>query len=677
MGGCQSQSIHQEIEPFIIMWVLKISDFLRMELPLPKHEELQAGGLLHRREVVHYCLFVSHQWLSMEHPDPEGKQQRVLQECLQGVCSGHLSITNDVASQFFGEKKTLTQEQAKRVKEGFIWLDWVSIPQIETFHDQDDEDDEVSIAKRNRSSRTFAYKTPARPRRTDQEEFILSIPSFVQACQVFVALVPPLMHFDTRQLCNYASWSTRGWCRTEMWCKMMLGNQDMPVVVISAADQADFARPVNWVDHLPHEGQFSVPADRGVVNGIFEQALSHQLGWLEQDSDPSLYRYFLARRENLIGVGQQRRRLPEFLEEFGFGSLKDAKRIRRGFGPILAAALSADTDLLKTLLEAACSVEQRLKAMPEVGVVGGMTTMQIVLLQGWRSPHVLKILLEARADPNSSSQGVPLLACCRTARDVELLVKYRGDVCKLAPPLKVPAIALASGESTPPEVIAKLLELRASPNGPAVSGLGIAQPLSFVAVNAKSNPHAVQVAKLLLEARADVNQQCSASGIFFGVEVFSRCYIQVAQPRSMFMFAAANWSTSSFGVACLFGGIELVELCLDAKGDVNLKNSRGKTPLDLARSAEVRELLIHQRRTSSHSGEMPELEDLNWKPEDWATPAEASIVLAPILSAHGSSASARSSGSFRRSSPGLSSQSSEGIIVPKSSKSSTTKVTAL
>jgi len=315
--------------------------------------------------------------------------------------------------------------------------------------------------------------------------------------------------------------------------------------------------------------------------------------------------------------------------------------------------------------------------MPEVGVVGGMTTMQIVLLQGWRSPHVLKILLEARADPNSSSQGVPLLACCRTARDVELLVKYRGDVCKLAPPLKVPAIALASGESTPPEVIAKLLELRASPNGPAVSGLGIAQPLSFVAVNAKSNPHAVQVAKLLLEARADVNQQCSASGIFFGVEVFSRCYIQVAQPRSMFMFAAANWSTSSFGVACLFGGIELVELCLDAKGDVNLKNSRGKTPLDLARSAEVRELLIHQRRTSSHSGEMPELEDLNWKPEDWATPAEASIVLAPILSAHGSSASARSSGSFRRSSPGLSSQSSEGIIVPKSSKSSTTKVTAL
>lgn len=27
-------------------WVLKISDFLQMELPLPKHEELQAPGVL-------------------------------------------------------------------------------------------------------------------------------------------------------------------------------------------------------------------------------------------------------------------------------------------------------------------------------------------------------------------------------------------------------------------------------------------------------------------------------------------------------------------------------------------------------------------------------------------------------------------------------------------------------
>lgn len=116
------------------------------------------------------------------------------------------------------------------------------------------------------------------------QDYILSIPSFVQACQVFVALVPPLSHKDSEELCDYSSWSIRGWCRTELWCKMMLGNQDTPMVVVSAADQADFARPINWVDCLPHEGQFSVQADRVVVNGIFEQALRHQLSWLENEA---------------------------------------------------------------------------------------------------------------------------------------------------------------------------------------------------------------------------------------------------------------------------------------------------------------------------------------------------------------------------------------------------------
>ena len=64
------------------------------------------------------------------------------------------------------------------------------------------------------------------------QEYILSIPSFVQACQVFVALVPPVLHHETHQVCNYSSWFTRGWCRTELWCKMMLGNQDLRLEIL-------------------------------------------------------------------------------------------------------------------------------------------------------------------------------------------------------------------------------------------------------------------------------------------------------------------------------------------------------------------------------------------------------------------------------------------------------------
>lgn len=227
MGACRSRPTLQDIEPFIAMWVMKVQDFLSIELPLPKHEELLEMGLLHERQVNFYCIFISHQWLDFSHPDPEGRQQRVLQECLGKICHEKLTVTNDASSQFYGEVKTLSSSQRAKIRNGYLWLDWISIPQIETYGSAPD-DDEIAIEKRERSSRTFAYtyKSPSHPQRiSDQEEFILSIPSFVQACQVFVALCPPLQHLDDGQICNYCTWLGRGWCRAELWCKMLLGNQ--------------------------------------------------------------------------------------------------------------------------------------------------------------------------------------------------------------------------------------------------------------------------------------------------------------------------------------------------------------------------------------------------------------------------------------------------------------------
>lgn len=58
------------------------------------------------------------------------------------------------------------------------------------------------------------------------------------------------------------------------------------------------------------------------------------------------------------------------------------------------------------------------------------------------------------------------------------------------------------------QVIAKLLECRASPNGPVAGGIGTTHPLSLLSINATSNPYAVEAARLLVKATANVNQQC-------------------------------------------------------------------------------------------------------------------------------------------------------------------------
>ena len=168
MGGCQSNVVHQEIEPFMAMWVLKVSDFIKMELPMPKHEELLERGLLRRRELTDYCIFVSHQWISTTHPDPAGHQLRVLQQCLVHICDHQLSITNDAASQFLGEMKKLSKSQRDKVRKAVLWIDWASIPQVETFRNEDDEEDEICQLKRERSSRTFVYRSPASPKRVSE-----------------------------------------------------------------------------------------------------------------------------------------------------------------------------------------------------------------------------------------------------------------------------------------------------------------------------------------------------------------------------------------------------------------------------------------------------------------------------------------------------------------------------
>ena len=44
MGSIYSRSSVEQMQPHIPMWVLKVTDFLQMKLPLPKHEDLLEQG---------------------------------------------------------------------------------------------------------------------------------------------------------------------------------------------------------------------------------------------------------------------------------------------------------------------------------------------------------------------------------------------------------------------------------------------------------------------------------------------------------------------------------------------------------------------------------------------------------------------------------------------------------
>eukprot|EP00435_Cladocopium_sp_Y103_P002024 s1300_g1.t1 len=118
------------------MYVMKVSDFLEMEGPPEPHDILVEKNVLHIREPGMFVLFVSHQWLGSEHPDPTGQQLSVLRCALRRMLSGRLSVEEDLTSMTpdarlaHGSIKKISPEQVQQIGNGYLFLDWFAIPQI-------------------------------------------------------------------------------------------------------------------------------------------------------------------------------------------------------------------------------------------------------------------------------------------------------------------------------------------------------------------------------------------------------------------------------------------------------------------------------------------------------------------------------------------------------------------
>ena len=46
--------------------------------------------------------------------------------------------------------------------------------------------------------------------------------------------------FGRGVVCNYTSWLSRGWCRLELWCRLLSNKSDTTVIVLHSATEAEF-----------------------------------------------------------------------------------------------------------------------------------------------------------------------------------------------------------------------------------------------------------------------------------------------------------------------------------------------------------------------------------------------------------------------------------------------------
>ena len=543
------------------MWVLAVEHVLNMRDSLQSHEALQAQGLVVKWALGMFTIFVSHQWLGRHHPDPDGTRLRVLQGLLKNLMAKTLRIDTDLVSQFNGLR--VTEAGLGDVADGYVWLDYFCVPQLSD--------------------------GLAGPEMADEQLlYIESIPSYVDLCQVFLALVPKAVHHDTGASCAFQSWLERGWCRTELWCRNLSTKSQLPIVVVNSDDEAHFTSP-QWHQYPVHMGRFAVEEDRVACSLVVHRTLKKYISDLNSVETKVGYRLYTSLFEEITGLESKQGSFEAFLQELDFAEPVEQ---HAGLGPVACAALAGDHELIRSLVKAKASVHTRAPAIPEVFNIADLTPLHLALW--FRSPDlkVLESLLELEADPNCSTpSAAPPLGFSRTVPALELLVQHRADVNyqgQLVPQYCPIHIVSAFGATS--EVLTRLLELRADVRG-GRGGNASASPLHLVALSGGSN-NDLRNARLLLDAQADINQRCEPEGTMRALELMARGLSPLLMGRAPGIVSfLTDMSATPLGWCAFLDNEPLLTFLLEARASPSIANHRGLKPLDMASSKRIAVLL--------------------------------------------------------------------------------------
>jgi hypothetical protein len=286
---------------FYPMHALPIADLQQLTRFPPHQELLKAGKLVEIKDGMD-VLFVSHQWLSMQHPDPESNQLKCLQRVLSRLADGELDVENDLKQQIVLHDRGLksTKWWKAKMKTMHVWVDYMCIPQL------------TSVKKEEFITHSDTHQSSEQPSRTCQDHSkndsddskllalaVKSLPAYVEMCCMMLVLVPTDEHRDrTEEIVDWCSWRRRGWCRLE-FTAARLCRHPLPVMVVKN-DVPEFILATDALFLQPGLGEFSccamkhdfgngnVPCDKIAVGNVLSllmeakvEHLKHAGRWFE------------------------------------------------------------------------------------------------------------------------------------------------------------------------------------------------------------------------------------------------------------------------------------------------------------------------------------------------------------------------------------------------------------
>ena len=542
------------------MYTVPLSTLLEMT-KLEPHEALKArDALVEFDTTMGKAAFVSHQWLTPGHPDPDCKQMKILQEALKHAMTDLKFIPIHKESEVLDPRAKPLPTSKLFSESLFFWYDYFSCPQD-----------------------PCAY-----PRLSDA---INSIPAYVHECSFFFALVPILGHLERPDLIAPSTWHARGWCRFERTCRELAEDpswivvrspKDLELIQSAMASALIGSEPVG-------EGLFTVEVDRSRLVPALMLALKRKmLRHLMAQEFPE-YRALLNRQPVILrGLGckivwsppgfEQEIELDtvmSFLNQNGFQGIHESDSC--GWCPLHYAALQGDPSLLQELLKLRADPNRGAKKVhTTLGFEAGATSLSICCF--FKHNEAARLLISRKAEVTTKSMVFQPLICAAAANNVEAVQLLCHAGCS---PLQQNGFGVTvfeiAANSGGVEAMDELFIRGSAGAGNATSALH----------QAMLGRGGAEIVHRLIDMRADVNDQGPE---WFKATAMARVITTLLAWKHRFQHVTllgrlcyhAKGATPLLS-ALLNGNYEGAAALINARADLHLRNSRGLTAADFIR----------------------------------------------------------------------------------------------
>ncbi|OLQ14444.1 Ankyrin repeat domain-containing protein 17 [Symbiodinium microadriaticum] len=403
--------------PLLFPMYTVAADVLLKMTKVEPHEDLKARGeLVDFSDALGKAVFVSHQWLTKKHPDPEFRQMRTLQDAVKRILNSSGSLSLDPATEAVVPTAKPRPMKDFQTTALFFWYDYFSCPQL------------------HHASEYVVQKTNSR---LQQANAISSIPAYVGRCHFFLAVCPVLDCPVESRVLSASTWSSRGWCRLERAARELSPSSTW-IVVRSETSIEAVGTVLSFQSGAVGEGDFAVPEDRQKLAPVMRKILMKKLNHCLRVGDlPAFRRHFNLQTVYLRGleIAPVAGLLPsceggvdvvsEFLHQNGLRTVGNGDSA--GWRPLHYAALGGNLEVLRGLLEKRAEVNRRTwKDEPSLGFPPWMSALDLAVF--FKHHEATWLLLAARAHLKGGLSPAVILAAARdNAEGIRLLCASGAD----------------------------------------------------------------------------------------------------------------------------------------------------------------------------------------------------------------------------------------------------------